>query len=146
MAYALVLSARPAIYLLGSAIYKKVVYGAGPASHIVGVVLLAALIPVTYRPDLLTMGWLTTIIMLVVSLWEKHLHRKRRTSRIARWQCIEMETKKIEWCRCAEVRPESLSRIAMLSNPLGSPACQSIFFIVTHAINQRRSANGSCIE
>ena len=43
---ALVLSGGPAIYLLGSAIYKKVVYGAIPVSQIVCVVALAALIPV----------------------------------------------------------------------------------------------------
>jgi low temperature requirement protein LtrA len=44
--HALTLSGGPAIYLLGSAVYKKVVYGVLPASHIVGVVAFLAVIPV----------------------------------------------------------------------------------------------------
>lgn len=76
--YALVLSAGPAIYLLGSAIYKKVVYGVVPASHILGVVVLLALVPLASQVDLLTIGWATTIVMLAVSFWEGRLLRKRR--------------------------------------------------------------------
>ncbi|PVX85642.1 low temperature requirement protein A [Paraburkholderia unamae] len=80
-AYALTLSAGPAIYLLGSAIYKKVVYGVVPTSHIVGVILFALLIPFASYVDLLTMGWLTTIVMLTASFWEGRLLRKRRTGK-----------------------------------------------------------------
>ncbi|QCL96588.1 low temperature requirement protein A [Agrobacterium tumefaciens] len=83
-AYALVLSAGPAIYLLGSAIYKKVVYGVVPTSHIAGVVALAVLVPLALYTDLLAMGWLTTIVMLAVSFWEGRLLRKRRTDEVAR--------------------------------------------------------------
>lgn len=83
-AYALVLSAGPAIYLLGSAIYKKVVYGVVPASHIAGIAVLAALVPLAGRMDLLVMGWLTTAVMLAVSFWEGHLLRRRRASEPAR--------------------------------------------------------------
>lgn len=79
--YALILSAGPAIYLLGSAIYKKVVYGVVPASHIAGVVALAALVPLAFQVDLLTIGWATTIVMLAVSFWEARLLRKRRADR-----------------------------------------------------------------
>lgn len=75
--YALVLSAGPAIYLLGSAIYKKVVYGVVPASHIAGVAALAALFPLAFQVDLLTIGWSTTIVMLAVSFWEGRMLRKR---------------------------------------------------------------------
>lgn len=78
ISYALVLSVGPAIYLLGSAVYKKVVYGALPASHMAGVVALLALLPVAPFVDLLTMGWLTTIAMLVAGFWEGRLVRKRR--------------------------------------------------------------------
>lgn len=77
-AYALVLAAGPAIYLIGSAIYKRVVYGRVPASHMAGVVLLALLVPVASRIDLLTAGWLTTGIMLIVSFWESRVLRARR--------------------------------------------------------------------
>lgn len=77
-AYALTLSGGPALYLLGSAVYKKVVYGVVPVSHIAGVVALLALIPVAPFVDLLTMGWLTTIVMLAAGFWEGRLARKRR--------------------------------------------------------------------
>lgn len=73
--YALVLSCGPAIYLLGSAVYKKVVYGAVPASHVAGVVVLALLIPVAFFVDLLTMGWLTTLVLLAVGFREAQIRR-----------------------------------------------------------------------
>ncbi|WP_313422405.1 low temperature requirement protein A [Stenotrophomonas rhizophila] len=72
------LLAGPAIYLLGSAIYKRVVYGVVPASHLAGVLMLLALVPVAWVVDLLVMGWLTTLVVLVVSLWEGRLLRERR--------------------------------------------------------------------
>ncbi len=78
--YALILSAGPAIYLLGSAVYKKAVYGVVPTSHSAGVVALLLLIPVASAVDLLAMGWLTTAIMLAVGLWEGRMLRKRRLS------------------------------------------------------------------
>ncbi|NTA14110.1 low temperature requirement protein A [Agrobacterium tumefaciens] len=78
VAYALMLSGGPAIYLLGSAVYKKVVYGVLPVSHMAGVAALLALFPVAPFVDLLTMGWLTTIVMLATGFWEGRLVRKRR--------------------------------------------------------------------
>jgi len=78
-AYALVLSVGPAVYLLGSAILKKVVYGVMPASHIAGIALLAALVPLASHMDLLA-----TAVMLAVSFWEGHLLRRRRASEPAR--------------------------------------------------------------
>ena len=74
----LVLSGGPALYLLGSAIYKKIVYDAVPLSHVVGVAALLLLLPFGGRADLLAMGWLTTIVLLGVSLWEARLLRCRR--------------------------------------------------------------------
>lgn len=78
--YALVLGAGPAIYLLGSAVYKKVVYGVVPVSHIVGVVVLGMLVPVTYFVNMLAMGWLTTSVILAVGFWEGRVLRWRRHS------------------------------------------------------------------
>ncbi|RDJ19759.1 low temperature requirement protein A [Bosea caraganae] len=79
-AYALILSAGPVVYLLGSAVYKRIVYGVVPASHVAGVVALLLLIPVAFTVDLLTMGWLTTIVMLAVGSWEARLLRRRLLS------------------------------------------------------------------
>lgn len=78
--YALVLSGGPIVYLVGSAIYKRVVYGGLPMSHIAGALALAMLVPMAVRTDLLTVGWLTTIVMLAVGFWEMHVLRKRRAS------------------------------------------------------------------
>ena len=70
LAYVAVLIGGPALYLVGSAIYKKVVYGRIAASHVVGALVLLALVPVAFQLDLLTMGWLTTIVLLAISWWD----------------------------------------------------------------------------
>lgn len=72
-----ILLAGPALYLLGSAIYKRVVYGVLPKSHLVGVLMLLALTPWAHAVDLLVMGWLTTAVVLVVSFWEARLLRSQ---------------------------------------------------------------------
>ncbi|ACB94728.1 low temperature requirement protein A [Beijerinckia indica] len=83
LAYALILSAGPMIYLVGSAIYKQVVYGCVPASHIVGVVALAALIPIALQTDLLAAGWLTSAFMLAIGFWEASISRAQMQTRPA---------------------------------------------------------------
>lgn len=72
-----VLIGGPAVYLLGSAIYKKTVYGHLAASHIVGALALASLIPISFRADLLTMSWLTTAVLLAVSWWDMRIAGKK---------------------------------------------------------------------
>jgi low temperature requirement protein LtrA len=79
VAYILVLCGGPAIYLLGSAIYKKIVYGTVPVSHMAGAVALAALVPVAFATDLLEIGLLTTALMLAVCVWEEGTVRRRAT-------------------------------------------------------------------
>lgn len=58
----------PAIYLLGSAVYKHVVCGRVPRSHLLGALALVALVPVGFATSLLAMGWLTTAVLLAVGL------------------------------------------------------------------------------
>ena len=70
LTHALILSAGPAIYLIGSAMYKRIVYGRVPVSHVAGVVALVALVPVSLKADLLTAGWLTSAVMLIIGIWE----------------------------------------------------------------------------
>jgi len=60
----------PAIYIVGNGLYKRIVYGWLPLSHWIGVVLLAMLVPLAFRTDLLMTGALTTTIMIVVAAWE----------------------------------------------------------------------------
>ncbi len=79
--YAITLAGGPAIYLLGGAIYKKIVYGVIPVSHIAGATALLGVIPLSAAFSLLVMGWLTTIIVLAVCFWEKWAIRRKQTGR-----------------------------------------------------------------
>ncbi|MBS0509038.1 MAG: low temperature requirement protein A [Proteobacteria bacterium] len=78
MAQALTLAGGPAVYLLGSAVYKRVVYGRVPLSHIAGALALLALVPLGQGAPLLYMGWLTTALLLTVGWWEAHVRRGYR--------------------------------------------------------------------
>lgn len=66
------LVAGPAIYLVGSAVYKHVVCGRVPRSHLLGALALVALVPIGFSSSLLAMGWLTTAVLLAVGLWNTH--------------------------------------------------------------------------
>lgn len=65
-----VLLGGPAVYLLGSAIYKRVVYGRIATSHMVGALALLALVPWALGAQLLTVGWATTAILLAIGVWD----------------------------------------------------------------------------
>ena len=82
-AQVLTLVGGPAVYLLGSAFYKQVVYGCVPMSHIVGAVALLALIPLGFFTNLLVMGWLTTAVLLAVSFREVKVRRQPRLGHAA---------------------------------------------------------------
>ena len=82
-AQVLTLVGGPAVYLLGSAFYKQVVYGCVPMSHIIGAVALLALIPLGFFTNLLVMGWLTTAVLLAVSFREVKVRRQPRLGHAA---------------------------------------------------------------
>jgi len=65
-----VLIAGPGLYLLGNALYKKVIYGRFPLSHITGLVLLAAMAPISLLTDILMAGGLTTVLIVGVVFFE----------------------------------------------------------------------------
>jgi low temperature requirement protein LtrA len=68
----------PAIYLLGNALFKWVTNDrrAPPLSHLGGLVLLAALIPFGRPLSALALGTLTTLILVIVALWESMALRR----------------------------------------------------------------------
>jgi low temperature requirement protein LtrA len=72
----LVLIAGPALYLLGNAVYKKVVYRRLPLSHLAGLVLLALLAAFGYVTDLLMVGGLAAAILILTAAWESCSRRK----------------------------------------------------------------------
>jgi low temperature requirement protein LtrA len=69
-ATAAVLLLGPALYLFANALYKRLVYRRFPLSHLVGLLALAVLAPAAYLTDLLMVNGLTTLIMVVVAVWE----------------------------------------------------------------------------
>lgn len=75
---ALALVLGPVVFLLGSAIYKKVVYGVVPLSHMLGALVLLALLAVATSLPMLVMGWLTTLVMLGVGVLESRLRGRSR--------------------------------------------------------------------
>jgi len=72
----LVLLAGPAMYLLGNAVYKKVVYRRLPLSHLIGLVLLAVLALFAHLTDLLMVGGLSTALLVFTAVWESCSRRK----------------------------------------------------------------------
>jgi len=79
--YAVMLAAGPLIYLLGSALYKRAVYGRVPRSHLVGAGVLVVLGFVLPWTHLLAAGWLTSIVLLVVGLADTRLKRSVAATR-----------------------------------------------------------------
>ncbi|SHE91739.1 Low temperature requirement protein LtrA [Kaistia soli DSM 19436] len=79
IAQVITLIAGPAIYLVASALYRRIVYAVLPASHVAGLIALAVLVPVAHATNVLVMGWLTTIVLLAVCLYEtRQLRASRR--------------------------------------------------------------------
>jgi low temperature requirement protein LtrA len=66
----IVLIGGPALYIAANAIFKRLVYCRLPLSHLIGLGLLALLIPLAPHTDLLMVGGLTTLILVVVASWE----------------------------------------------------------------------------
>ena len=80
LAAAGVLIGGPLIYLLGNAVYKRVVYGWFPPSHLFGVALLLVLFPIAFMTDRLMVGGLTSAVLIVVAGWQT-LHAPRVPAR-----------------------------------------------------------------
>lgn len=78
--YALALCGGPLIYLLGSAIYKRVVYHAWPVSHLVSSVAVIVLCLLARWLDLLQTSALATLVLLVVGLKERRSPRASSSS------------------------------------------------------------------
>lgn len=70
LATACLLVGAPAIYLVGNAIYKRIVYGVFPLSHLAGLGLLLFLFPFAFDTDVLMVDGLTTITLIIVATWE----------------------------------------------------------------------------
>ena len=58
------------MYLLGNGIYKSIVYGRFPLSHVLGLIVLAILMPFGSFANLLVVGASVTAILIGVAAWE----------------------------------------------------------------------------
>ena len=76
----IVLISGPAIYLIGNTLYKRIIYNHYPLSHLVGLGLLAVLIPISFMTDLLMVGILTMLVLILVAVWSS-LKRKTLSQR-----------------------------------------------------------------
>jgi len=62
--------AGPALFLVGNVLFKCAVTKRLPPSHLVGLVLLALLVPVSDAVSPLTLGAAVTLTLVVVAVWE----------------------------------------------------------------------------
>lgn len=69
-AAAVVMIAGPLIYLIGNAVYKRIVYRAIPLSHLIGALLLLAALPLAMQTSRLAAGIATTAILVIVAAWQ----------------------------------------------------------------------------
>ncbi|NHN87129.1 low temperature requirement protein A [Acetobacter conturbans] len=76
MAFILTATCGPALYLLGSILYKRIASGFTPLSHLIGTAALLALIPVGFHLTRATEALCVTVIMLVVA-WGERCDRQR---------------------------------------------------------------------
>jgi low temperature requirement protein LtrA len=68
--YLAVLLLGPALYLAGNALFRRVVFGALPASHGLALLALALLVPLAGITDVLSMAALTSAVLLAVAVWD----------------------------------------------------------------------------
>ena len=60
----------PALYLIGNLMFKHVMGGGFALSHIVGLILLALLVPIAAVFSLLAFGTAVALILVIVAVWE----------------------------------------------------------------------------
>jgi low temperature requirement protein LtrA len=60
----------PALYLFGNILFKRAIWGRMPLSHLGGLALLAALIPVAFLTSPLVLATATTLVLVIVAIWE----------------------------------------------------------------------------
>jgi low temperature requirement protein LtrA len=78
---AAVLIGAPALYLLGNLLFKRAAADSPALSHMIGLALLAALIPAAAVMEPLAFSAATTAVLVVVAAWETIAFRRARTRR-----------------------------------------------------------------
>jgi low temperature requirement protein LtrA len=60
----------PVLFLVGNVLFKRVTAGWYPLSHLVGLALLVVLIPLSFVVSPLLFGAATTVVLVIVAVWE----------------------------------------------------------------------------
>lgn len=76
---AIALIGGPALYLAGNILFKRTVTGRPMLSHMIGLGLLAALIPFASSATPLTYSIATTTVLVIVAIWERRSLRSIRS-------------------------------------------------------------------
>ncbi|APW38374.1 hypothetical protein RD110_15210 [Rhodoferax koreense] len=74
--YLAVLLGGPAIYLLGNALFKRVVFGRVPLSHLAGLAALVLLVGIAAHATVAVIGAATTAVLAAVAGWEAVARRR----------------------------------------------------------------------
>ena len=70
----------PALYVLGTALFKTTIARRFPLSHLVGLLLLALLVLVAAEMSPLVLGGASTVVLVLVAAWERVSLRAKRTA------------------------------------------------------------------
>jgi low temperature requirement protein LtrA len=76
--YMLIVTGGPLIYILGNGLFKSVIYGRFPLSHIIGIIMMAIVSLITFNTNFLYLGLGILTSLLLVAIWETRHHRKRQ--------------------------------------------------------------------
>jgi low temperature requirement protein LtrA len=76
-----VLIGGPALYLVGNLLFKWLTAGWPPLSHLAGLALLVALVPLSLHVSMLSLGTLASLLLAVVAAWETLSLQSRHRSR-----------------------------------------------------------------
>jgi len=68
----------PTLYLGGNVFFKRASHTYYPLSHLVGLGLLALLAPAAMWMTPLMLGGATTVVLIVVAIWETRSFSKKR--------------------------------------------------------------------
>ena len=58
------------MFILGNLLFKWITAGWPPLSHMVGLAMLLALVPVAHLVSPLVLGCATTLVLVIVAVWE----------------------------------------------------------------------------
>jgi len=72
----LVMVGGPAMFLIGNSLYKWIIYGRPPLSHLLGIAAMGIVAVASLHTDHLMASGLTTVLLVIAAAWEAHSRRR----------------------------------------------------------------------